>query len=249
VSAETPRTPSISVIIPAFQEAGRLPNILSQFTPALRGRHGIEVIVSDGGSADGTVAIARSCADVVVEHRGPRRQTIAEGRNRGADVARGTVLVFLNADVTIADPDALFDAVAGAFRGGRVVAAACRVMVDPAEETPFDRRFHTAFNGWCRLLSSLGVGMARGECQAVSAELFRKAGGYNETLAAAEDYDLFRRLALKGQIRFLSGVTVYESPRRYRSLGYPRVLWLWFTNALSVTFRGRARSDEWTPVR
>jgi glycosyltransferase involved in cell wall biosynthesis len=241
--------PAISVIIPAFQEEGRLPKLLSQLTPDLRDLHGVEVIVSDGGSADGTVAIARAGADVVVEHPEGRRQTIAEGRNRGADVARGRVLVFLNADVTLADPAALFEAVGTAFRDGRLAAASCRVMVDPAEETPFDRRFHTAFNGWCRLVSSLGVGMARGECQAVPAELFRRVGGYNEALAAAEDYDLFRRLARKGRISFLPGVTVYESPRRYRALGYPRVLGLWFINAASVTFRGRARSRDWTPVR
>jgi hypothetical protein len=83
----------------------------------------------------------------------------------------------------------------------------------------------------------------------VSAELFRRTGGYNEDLAAAEDYDLFRRLSLKGRIRFLPGVTVYESPRRYRSQGYPRVLWLWFMNAVSVTFTRRSRSREWTPIR
>jgi glycosyltransferase involved in cell wall biosynthesis len=155
--------PAISVIIPAFQEEGRLPKLLSQLTPDLRDLHGVEVIVSDGGSADGTVAVARAGADVVVEHPEGRRQTIAEGRNRGADVARGRVLVFLNADVTLADPAALFEAVGTAFRDGRLAAASCRVMVDPAEETPFDRRFHTAFNGWrggnarrCRRNSSGG---------------------------------------------------------------------------------------------
>ena len=249
VTPGTPQNPAISVIIPSYQEAGTLPNLLSQLTPDLRRRHGLEVIVSDGGSVDGTLAIAGAGADAVVEHREARRQTIGEGRNRGADVARGRILVFLNADVTIADPDALFHAVREAFRGERVVAASCSVMVNPPEETPFDRRFHRAFNGWCRFVSSIGIGMARGECQAVSAELFRRVGGYDESLAAAEDFDLFRRLASKGRIRFLAGVTVFESPRRYRALGYPRVLGLWFANALSVAFRGRARSREWTPVR
>jgi glycosyltransferase involved in cell wall biosynthesis len=249
LTTETRQPPAISVIIPAFQEELRLPKLLSQLTPALRELHRVEVIVSDGGSTDGTVFVARAGADVVVEHREARRQTIGEGRNRGADVARGRILVFLNADVTIADPGALFAAVAAAFRDGRAAAAGCRVMVDPAEETPFDRRFHTAFNGWCRLVSAVGFGMARGECQAVPAELFRKVGGYNEALAAAEDYDLFRRLARKGPVVFLPGVTIHESPRRYRALGYPRVLGLWFLNAMSVTFRGRARSREWTAVR
>lgn len=244
-----PRTPDVSVIIPSFQEEERLPGILARFPRELRRARGIELIVSDGGSTDRTIAIARASADLVVEHAGARRQTIGEGRNRGADAARGRILVFLNADVIPADTGALLDEIVGALDRGGVVAASCRVMVDPAEETRFDRRFHSAFNAWCRFLAALGVGMARGECQAVRAETFRRVGGYDESLAAAEDFDLFRRLAGKGRIRFLHRVTVYESPRRYRSLGYPRVLWLWFVNAASVIFRGRAASREWTAVR
>lgn len=205
--------------------------------------------MSDGGSDDRTAAIAAETADRVVVHAGARRQTIAEGRNRGADAARGEVLVFLNADVTLADPEGFFPALRAAFADGRAAAAACRVMVDPAEETRFDRHFHRAFNLWCRLLTAAGFGMGRGECQAFRAELFRRAGGYRETLAAGEDIDLFRRIAGMGPARFLDGVTVHESPRRYRALGYPKVLWFWFANALSVTVRGRARSKEWTPVR
>ncbi|HLF15739.1 MAG TPA: glycosyltransferase [Bacteroidota bacterium] len=240
---------AISVIIPAYQEGTRLTRILGQIPPSLRRSHGIEVIVSDGGSTDETVACARAGADTVVENPDGHRQTIGEGRNRGADLARGMILVFLNADVTLESPGDFFKGVAAAFAGKHVAAATCRVMVEPAEETPFDRRFHTLFNAWCRLLTALGFGMARGECQAVSAELFRKVGGYNEALAAAEDYDLFRRIIRKGRIRFMAGVTVFESPRRYRTLGYPRVLSLWFMNALSVTFRGRSKSREWTAVR
>src|SRR6185503_14222106 len=163
--------------------------LLRQIPPSFRIPNGIELIVSDGGSTDGTVGRAREFADLVVEHPPGRRQTIGEGRNRGADLARGKILLFLNADVTLEDPPGFFAAVGAAFSRGNVAAATCRVMVDPAEETPFDRRFHTAFNAWCRLLTMFGFGMGRGECQAVSAELFRTVGGYDESLAAAEDYD------------------------------------------------------------
>ena len=240
---------AISIIIPAYQEGTRLDTLLGQLPQSLRARYSVEVIVSDGGSSDETLSCARAGADLVVEHTGTRRQTIGEGRNRGADVARGRVLVFLNADVTLADPAMFLHRLDGAFRGEPIAAASCRVMVEPSEEKRIDRLIHTPFNAWCRLLTALGIGMARGECQAVSSELFRTIGGYNETLAAAEDYDLFRRIGRKGRVRFLADVTVFESPRRYRLLGYPKVLTLWFLNALSVALRGRALSSEWTPVR
>ncbi len=240
---------AISVIIPAYQEGTRLTTLLGQISRPLRALHGVEVIVSDGGSTDETLGTARAGADVVVGHTGVRRQTIGEGRNRGADAARGRVLIFLNADVTLADPELFFSRMAEAFRDEPIAAASCRVMVEPSEERPVDRVVHIPFNAWCRLLSWLGAGMARGECQAVSSELFRTIGGYNEALAAAEDYDLFRRIGRKGRVRFLADVTVFESPRRYRALGYPRVLTLWFLNALSVALRGRSLSREWRPVR
>jgi len=244
-----PDGPGISVIVPAYQEEGRLGRLLSQFPPDTRVRLGLQLIVSDGGSTDGTVGIAAAAADVVVENRDGHRQTISEGRNRGADVAGGELLLFLNADVTVGDPEGLIAAVREAFSDPRTVAAGCAVLVDPEEETRFDRWFHTAFNAWCRLLTFLGAGMSRGECQAVRAELFRRVGGYNEALAAAEDYDLFRRLAMRGRIAFLRGVTVFESPRRYRALGYPKVLGMWFVNALSVALGGTSRSREWGPIR
>lgn len=239
----------VSVIIPAFREETLIRNILRQFTAQLRKTHALEIIVSDGGSTDRTLEFARKAADIVVENADGHRQTIGEGRNRGADAAGGTVLVFLNADVTLQDPGALFDGISAAFADPRVTAATCPVRVDPAQERLSDRIFHPLFNRYCMLLNYLGVGMGRGELQAVRADEFRAVGGYDESLPAAEDFDLFRRLRKRGTIRFLPGVLVFESPRRYRAQGYPRVLAAWFLNAVSVMATGRSKSGEWTPVR
>ena len=54
-----------------------------------------EIVVADSGSTDGTVEIARAAGATVVkgERKGP-----GEGRNRGAEAARGDVLLFLDAD-------------------------------------------------------------------------------------------------------------------------------------------------------
>jgi glycosyltransferase involved in cell wall biosynthesis len=238
-----------SVIIPAYQEEALIGRLLSQFPPEFRKDQRLEIIVSDGGSTDRTREIAFRAADTVVEHTSANRQTISGGRNCGADTARGALLVFLNADVTVDDPGQLISAARAAFSDPAVAAATCAVLIDPREATRFDRVFHTLFNAWIRGLLFLRVGMGRGECQIVRAELFRRTGGYNEALAAGEDFDLFRRLGRRGRIRFLPGVRVYESPRRYRALGYPRVLATWFANAVSVVFRGSSRSKEWDPVR
>ena len=58
--------------------------------------------------------------------------------------------------------------------------------------------------------------------------------GYDETLTAGEDFDLFRRIRKADSIRFLSGGIIYESPRRYRKFGYRGVVWSWFKNAVAL---------------
>jgi rSAM/selenodomain-associated transferase 2 len=67
------------------------------------------VIVVDGGSADGTAALAAGLADkVIVAQRGRAAQM-----NAGAAAASGDALLFLHADTTL--PDRAADLVAGAL--------------------------------------------------------------------------------------------------------------------------------------
>src|SRR5438067_1989172 len=70
-----------------------------------------EIIISDGKSTDATVAIAKKCDARIVEYSSDplaHRQTIAEGRNDGARIALGDYLLFLDADVSINNPDQFF---------------------------------------------------------------------------------------------------------------------------------------------
>ena len=98
--------PRISIVIPALNEEKLIGRILDSFPRELRRRIAAEVIVSDGGSTDLTTVIAKESADVLVVHGERRRQTIAEGRNAGAAVARGELLAFINADTLPQDPEA-----------------------------------------------------------------------------------------------------------------------------------------------
>ena len=85
----------ISIVVPALNEAGGIRATLAPLQP-LRAR-GHEVVVVDGGSTDGTPAIAAPLADrVVVSPRGRAVQ-----QNAGAAAATGDVLLFLHADTTL----------------------------------------------------------------------------------------------------------------------------------------------------
>ncbi len=104
---------SLSIIMPVLDEATGIEATLMALAP-YRTR-GCELIVVDGGSRDGTLALARPLADrTLIAPRGRAAQM-----NAGASVARGDVLVFLHADTKLPEnADALIRD--GLAQSGRV---------------------------------------------------------------------------------------------------------------------------------
>jgi glycosyltransferase involved in cell wall biosynthesis len=87
----------LTIVIPVLDEAAIIAAALQALAP-LRAR-GAEVIVVDGGSSDGTAALARPFADRVIA--GPHNRGAA--LNAGAALGTGDVFVFLHADTTLPD--------------------------------------------------------------------------------------------------------------------------------------------------
>jgi glycosyltransferase involved in cell wall biosynthesis len=239
-----------SIIIPTLNEEKLLPGLLNQLNNScLRDNYDIEIIVSDGGSTDSTTAIAQKGADIVNVHNGSGKQNIAGGRNKGAKSAMGEILIFINGDILLPDVNSFFNFVEVNFSKSKYIAMTCYVKVFPNEEILSDRLFHAVYNGYFSLLNNIGVGMGRGECQIIRKKTFEEVKGYNEELAAGEDFDLFRRIKKMGEILFTDNIIVYESPRRYRKLGYWVVSWAWLKNGLSVFLKNRSISKEWEQIR
>jgi glycosyltransferase involved in cell wall biosynthesis len=238
---------TLSFIIPTLNEERVLEATLS----SIRRLTGIEyeVIVSDGGSADATLAIARRLADRVVENTTGKRQNIAIGRNAGAAIARGAYLVFMDADVTIPDMNAFFDSALKAFDDRRLVGIIPKLGVLPAVRTTADALVFEFFNIFNWAMNGLSVPYGPGECQIVRADAFKKVGGYNEKLVALEDMDLFVRLSAAGRVRLVRSLRVYHTGRRAHKIGWPKLLWQWTSNSFSVRFRGQSVTNEWTVVR
>ncbi len=57
--------PSLSIVIPALNEAAGIEVTLQALQP-LRAR-GVELVLADGGSGDGTAALARPWVDALVD--------------------------------------------------------------------------------------------------------------------------------------------------------------------------------------
>lgn len=99
--------PELSVIVPVLNEEALLPELFR----TLEEQEGtsLELVVSDGGSTDGTAELARHMGNeapfpvtVITEECGRGRQL-----NSGVAASRGLTLLFLHADSSFADPQAL----------------------------------------------------------------------------------------------------------------------------------------------
>ncbi len=240
----------ISVIIPTLNEEKLIGKLLKELTiPELKENFDYEIIVSDGGSKDSTIEIANKFGAKIVLHKSKAKQTIAEGRNRGAEAATGEILIFLNADVRPKNPSKLFHTAITQFYNSDFLAMTCPVKVFPEEEKFVDKFFTGFYNSYFGLLNLIGLGMGRGECQVLRRNDFFEFGKYNENLIAGEDFELFKRLRKRGKIFYNKNCLVYESPRRYRKYGHWKIFFLWLSNALSVIFANKSASKEWEEIR
>lgn len=239
----------ISVIIPTLNEEKLITRVLQQFDDNLKNRFDIELIVSDGGSSDKTLDIAQRYVNKIVRHTGERKQNIAEGRNKGAEISKGDVLVFFNADTELDDPKLFFEKISIFGNNNTYSGLTCNIEVFKNEEKLSDKLFHSFYNKYVKFLNKIGLGMGRGECQVIKREYFYKAGKYNEDMFAGEDFDLFKRLRKLGKIKVEENLIVRESPRRYRKFGYIKVIYQWLKNSIWIMIFKKSSSNEWEPVR
>ncbi|PWU21030.1 MAG: hypothetical protein C5B48_11755 [Candidatus Rokuibacteriota bacterium] len=207
-----------------------------------------ELIVTDDGSADQTCEIAERYADRVVRLTG-RKGTIGANRNRGARVAHGEYLVFVDADISIPGADDCFAAIAANFKDNpRLVGMTVKIKFAPGEERVIDAVMHGMLSRVFWFMNSvLQKGTASGEFQAIRRDAFEKLHGYNESLPVGEDNELFLRLSKLGRTQIDLRLTAYTDNRRIKQLGWPHLLGLWMVNYCSVAFFHRSQATEWPP--
>ncbi len=153
---------TLSLVIPAYREALRLPSTLDRialFLPSLG--HDCEVIVVDDGSPDATAAVARSFKSRFTTLRVLRHE---RNRGKGAAVrtgvlaASGRCIAFIDADLA-APVDALPRLLAALGQGADVAVASRRTRgADIARAQPVTRRVAGwAFRRLVRAIVPVGV--------------------------------------------------------------------------------------------
>jgi rSAM/selenodomain-associated transferase 2 len=202
----------LSVVIPTLNAEGHLAKALAALVPAAVEGLVREVIVVDGGSSDGTLAIADDAGARVLESRGGRGSQLA----KGAADARFPWLLFLHADTVL---EAGWEREATAFmqrveKGGRPAgAAAFRFALDDLGAKP--RLLERLVALRCALLR-LPYG---DQALLLPKRLYSEIGGYRP-LPLMEDVDLVRRLGRR-RLHMLRARAV-TSAERFRREGYAR---------------------------
>lgn len=239
----------ISIIIPTLNEGKTIAKHLQSIRNNLTAVP-YELIVSDNTSDDNTVQEATPYADKLVLNPDAVRG-ISGTRNRGAVTARYPYLVFIDSGTEIPDMNGFFQKLIHNFeKMPKVIAITVNVRFFPPIETFVDKVVLKIFDWWFIFSNNiLKTGAANGKFQMVRADAFKKIGGYNESLAASEDFDLFHRLAKIGRTYSEPSLTVYHSGRRAHQVGWLKLLPIWILNGIWVGLFNRSYSKDWKPVR
>ena len=232
-----------SIIIPTLNEEDNIYKVVTQFDN-YKNKYNLEIIISDSGSSDNTVELSTKIADNVVVYK-DKKCNISKARNYGAKFASNNTLIFLDADMQVPDVELFFETLKNQFINSNLIAVSPRITVNPDYENFTDKFVHLIILLISNIMNFIGFGYSRGGCQVIKKKYFDLINGYNEEYVAGEDVDLFRRIRKFGKTSIFNLVNIYESPRRYRKLGYINVLFLWFMNWLFIVIFKKTFSSKW----
>lgn len=196
-----------SIIIPTLNEAAGIGALVR----SLRAQTDAELIISDGGSVDSTVAQAVAAGAVawIASGRGRALQL-----NEGAAHASGEILYFLHADTL--PPAGFLPAIQQALDTG-TDAGCFRLRFD-------DRHPLLVLSAWCTRFPARIIRFGD-QSLFVRTALFRELGGFRTDMPVMEDQELVNRLSRAVRFTILPQ-SVTTSARRYRENGVWRLQFL-----------------------
>ncbi|MBK0382656.1 TIGR04283 family arsenosugar biosynthesis glycosyltransferase [Pedobacter sp. SD-b] len=197
----------LTVIIPTFNESENIQELLLHLQEI--SHRNIEIIVSDGGSTDGTQKLIEQHQNVILLNSQEKGR--AKQMNAAAKVAKGDVLYFVHADTL--PPKSFYEDIKYCLAEGFPIGcyrfkfnSDKRILKVNAYFTRFDRL------------------MCRGGDQSlfITRKLFDELNGYCENHKVMEDYDIIRRARKKHPFKIIPK-DVIVSARKYDYNSYLKV--------------------------
>ncbi len=212
--------PQLSIVIPTFNEADRLPSLLSSLSIQKELR--LEVIVVDAGSMDNTLNIAQEylyTSGLVFQCLGCDVASRGQQMNCGASVARASDLLFLHADTQIENHFLLKNAkiyldnirqkLASCYVAGHFSLRFQRNHTEPSLAYYYYEAKTMLNRPYC-INGDQGFWMSK--------KFFQNLGQFDQSLPYMEDARLSQQIFKKGRWLTLPG-HVYSSARRFEAEG------------------------------
>ncbi len=230
----------VSIVIPTKNEETQIGTTLNHLLR--QSFSDFEVIISDGNSIDNTKSIVESYI-LKFEKRGVNlkffttsKKGVSEGRNNGAEKARGKYIYFFDADVYPVK-DFIRDTLKE-LKKRRLSLATCRSKGSDFKLK--NKAYYTFINRSITFLQYTPYPAAAGYCILSSKTAFNKIGGFDPDIYLGEDATyILRGRTKKLRFRVLTSQPIKVSNRRLNSEGTSVVLIKYILCALFLVVRRR----------
>lgn len=236
--------PTISLIIPAYNEEDYLPACLDAIMQNVADK-ALEIIVVDNNSTDGT-------KDVVSRYPGVTyvfepNKGITRARQRGFLASRGEILAYVDADTR--PPAGWVEQIHEHFERNRKLAC----LSGPYSFYDLSGLRNKISNGWfvaARPLYGFTGYMMVGGNFAIRRDALTKMGGFDSSIEFyGEDVDIARRAKKQGKVLFSPRFVMPTSGRRMASQGFAKTAAIYFINYFSIAFRGKPATKDYEDIR
>jgi glycosyltransferase involved in cell wall biosynthesis len=184
------------------------------------------VLVADANSTDGTPEIVMSFRDLLNVGVIPGGMP-SVGRNQGAAQADTSYILFLDADIELADRSLVRRCVERA-QAKQLHCLTTNIVC--RDGSWLDKLFY-AGNDVFQYLSQLHRPFATGMFMFFDRKKFWELGGFHEQIMFAEDYHLSQQVARQRFAIVRGGV--YTTNRRFKRMGHLRAGWLFLKTGLN----------------
>lgn len=217
----------LSIIIPTLNEQKNIKNLLLLIKKG--GFDGYEVIVADAGSTDKTVEIARNNNCIITKGGLPAR-----GRNNGAKVARGNILLFLDADLKFS-PKNFLKLTVDYFIKNDLSVASFPVVPQKNNILMNPLTLNLFYNIPQKALKKIFPMGAMGIM--VKKDVFEKIKGFDESITLGEDHYFVQQAGKLGKFDVIKEVKIYMPLRRFERDGYLKTILKYLLCAFNMGIR------------
>ncbi len=240
---QAPR-PTISLVIPAFNEEDYLPACLDAVMRNLGGQ-AMEIIVVDNNSTDGTRQVVERYPGVTYVFEPSKG--ITRARQCGYRAASGDIIAYIDADTQ--PPAGWIEQIWEQFAANRNLAC----LSGPYSFYDLSGIRNKISSGWFvaahPLYKITGYMMVGGNF-AIDRAVLEKMGGFDSSIEFyGEDVDVARRARKHGKVLFSPRFVMPTSGRRMKKQGFAKMAGLYFANYISIMLRGKPANNNYEDVR